>query len=161
MSHIVSGKLRKAPFIKDGCGQDGQSRMYAIELSEVNKDFKTGEKVYTNYRAAFFAKTDNAKAYYDKAFAEGSFVVVYGEKLKIEQREHNGKNYVSLSIENARLEGANFEEGNRSQQQTQQFSGAQQQSTQQRSTDPSMEFDDDIPFASFGLQYGKHRIYAI
>lgn len=146
MSHIVSGKLRKAPFTKDGCGQDGQSRMYAVELSEVNKDFKTGEKVYTNYRAAFFAKTENAKAYYDKAFAEGSFVVVYGEKLKVEQREHNGKNYVSLSIENARLEGANFEEGNASQQHTQQFSGAQQQSATQVGNELPHDFDSDIPF---------------
>lgn len=146
MSHIVSGKLRKTPFIKDGCGQDGQSRMYAIELSEVNKDFRTGEKIYTNYRASFFAKTDNAKAYYDKAFADGSFVVVYGEKLRVEQREHNGKNYVSLSIENARLEGANFEDGNARQPQTQQFSGAQQQSAQQRVNEPAMDFDDSIPF---------------
>lgn len=26
---------------------------------------------------------------------------------------------------------------------------------------PPMDFDDDIPFAPFGLQYGKSRIYAI
>ncbi len=26
---------------------------------------------------------------------------------------------------------------------------------------PPMDFDDDIPFASVGLQYGRHRIYAL
>lgn len=29
------------------------------------------------------------------------------------------------------------------------------------SNEPPMDFDDDIPFASIGLQYGKHRIYAL
>ena len=33
--HVVTGELRKAPYIKDGCGQDGQSKMYILELSEV------------------------------------------------------------------------------------------------------------------------------
>lgn len=32
---------------------------------------------------------------------------------------------------------------------------------QQFNQDPPMDFDDDIPFATFGLQYGKHRIYAL
>ena len=50
--HIVSGELRKPPFIKNGVGQDGQSTLFIVELSEVIKDYKTGEKSYTNYRAA-------------------------------------------------------------------------------------------------------------
>ncbi|EPT8338686.1 single-stranded DNA-binding protein [Enterobacter hormaechei subsp. xiangfangensis] len=29
------------------------------------------------------------------------------------------------------------------------------------SNDPPIDFDDDIPFATIGLQYGKHRIYAL
>lgn len=117
MAHTVSGTLRKAPFIKDGCGQDGQSKMYGIELSEMVKDFKTDEKTYSNYKAIFFAKSDAARGYYDKAFAEGSFVVVSCEKLKVEQREHNGKTYISLQMENSRLEGAKFEESGQPQQQ--------------------------------------------
>ena len=83
MSHVVAGKLRKAPFIKEGCGQDGQSKMYAIELAEMTKDWQTQEKSYTNYKALFFAKTDAAKQFYDHAFAEGAFVVVYCEKIKV------------------------------------------------------------------------------
>ena len=38
MSHNVPGKLRKAPFIKEGCGPQGDSTMFIIELAEVNKD---------------------------------------------------------------------------------------------------------------------------
>lgn len=110
MAHIVAGKLRKPTFIKDGCGPDGQSKMYGIELAEVIKDYKTGEKSYTNYKALFFAKTDAAKGYYDQALAEGSYVVVACEKLKLESREHNGQVYHSLVMENPRLEGANYPE---------------------------------------------------
>lgn len=106
MAHVVSGQIRKAPFIKEGCGQDGQSTMYAIELSEMTKDYATQEKQYANYKALFFAKTDGAKAFYAKAFEEGSFVVVGCEKLKVEQRDHNGQVYVSLVMDNPRLEGA-------------------------------------------------------
>ena len=110
MAHIVAGKLRKPTFIKDGCGPDGQSKMYGIELAEVIKDYKTGEKSYTNYKALFFAKTDAAKGYYDQALAEGSYVVVACEKIKLESREHNGQVYHSLVMENPRLEGANYPE---------------------------------------------------
>lgn len=135
MSHTVSGLIRKAPFIKEGCGQDGQSKMYVVELSEMTKDYQTQEKSYANYKAMFFAKTDAAKGYYDKSFAEGSFVVVSSEKLKVEQREHEGKTYVSLMMENARLEGAHFNEGQQQQQQNQSYGQQQQQqnaSPQQR-----------------------------
>lgn len=106
MSHIVSGKLRKAPFIKEGCGQ-GDSTMFIIELAEMTKDYQTQEKSYTNYKAMFFAKTDAAKGYYHKAFAEGSFVVVQCEKLKVDTfQADSGVTYVTLNMENARLEGA-------------------------------------------------------
>lgn len=108
--HVVSGKLRKAPFIKDNCGPDGQSKMYAIELSEMTQNYKTQEKSYTNYRAMLFAKTQAAKQFYDNATAQDSFVVLTCEKLKVESREHEGKAYVTLSMENAKLEGANFTE---------------------------------------------------
>lgn len=103
--HIVSGKIRKAPFIKENCGQDGQSKMYVIELAEVIKDWQTQEKTYSNYKAMFFAKTDGAKGFYDQVFAEGSFVVVAAEKLKVETFDAtSGTTYVTLNMENARLE---------------------------------------------------------
>jgi hypothetical protein len=161
MTHVVSGKLRKATFIKDGCGPDGMSKMYGIELAEVVKDYKTGEKSYTNYKALFFAKTPNAQAYYDQALAEGSYIVVSCEKLKIEQREHNGQTYTTLMMENPRLDGANYPEQGQQQQQQQQRQPAQQNQYQQQRQGmqqpahnvPPQDFDDDIPFAPIGLQF--------
>lgn len=172
MAHIVAGKLRKPTFIKDDCGPDGQSKMYGIELAEVIKDYKTGEKSYTNYKALFFAKTDAAKSYYDQALAEGSYVVVACEKIKLESREHNGQTYHSLVMENPRLEGANYPEtaqnsGWGQPQQAMPQSQPQRQAPQQHMqnpqggyarpsqqpqpapavyNEPPTNFDDDIPF---------------
>lgn len=148
MAHVVSGKLRKAPFIKDGCGQDGQSKMYIIELAEVIKDYQTQEKSYTNYKAMFFAKTDGAKNYYDQAFAENSFVVISSEKLKVDQfQADNGTTYTTLMMDNARLESCLTASD---QQGKQQGWGQPQQPQQQRPVQqqqPPMDFDDDsIPF---------------
>lgn len=166
MAHIVAGKLRKPTFIKDGCGPDGMSKMYGIELAEVIKDYKTGEKSYTNYKALFFAKTDAAKNYYDKALAEGSYVVVACEKIKLESREHNGQTYHSLVMENPRLEGANYPETAQNsgwgqpqqamtqsqpprpvQQQQQQWQTSPQHNMQQTQQPQQWnEMDDTIPF---------------
>ena len=167
MSHIVSGKLRKAPFIKEGCGPQGDSTMFIIELAEMNKDWQTQEKSYTNYKAMFFAKTDAAKGYYHKAFAEGSFVVVQCEKLKVDTfQADSGVTYVTLNMENARLEGALTieDQGGMPQQpqqqqqgwgqpqqpqaqQQQQYSAPQQQQAQPQYNNPPQDFDDlKIPF---------------
>lgn len=157
MTHIVQGKIRKAPFIKEGCGPDGMSKMYAVELSEVVKDYKSGEKSYTNYKAMFFANTPNAQAYYDQALAEGSYIVVSCEKLKIEQREHSGTTYITMMMERPRLDGANYPEQGQ-QQASQQYQQQQRQQAQQQRqpayNEPPMDFDDDIPFAPIGLQFG-------
>lgn len=157
MTHIVQGKIRKAPFIKEGCGPDGMSKMYAVELAEVVKDYKSGEKSYTNYKAMFFAKTPNAQAYYDQALAEGSYIVVSCEKLKIEQREHNGTTYITLMMESPRLDGANYPEqgqqqaSQQHQQQQRQHGGYSRPQQQPQSAtpvynEPPHDFDDDIPF---------------
>ena len=147
MTHIVQGKIRKAPFIKEGYGPDGMSKMYAVELAEVVKDYKSGEKSYTNYKAMFFAKTPNAQAYYDQALAEGSYIVVSCEKLKIEQREHNGQTYITLMMENPRLDGANYPEQGR-QQASQQYQQQQRQQAQQQWANPQhgQQWDDDLAF---------------
>lgn len=166
MSHIVNGKLRKAPFIKEGCGPQGDSTMFIIELAEMNRDWQTQEKSYTNYKAMFFAKTDAAKGYYNKAFAEGSYVVVQCEKLKVDTfQADSGVTYVTLNMENPRLEGAlTVEDQGGIPQQPQQQQGWGQpqqpapQQQQQRSpqqapqqnqpqyNEPPRDFDDNIPF---------------
>ena len=110
--HVISGELRKAPYIKTGCGQDGQSTMFIVELSEVIKDRQTGENTYTNYSAAIFAKSPAQIGYYTTSLVEGNFIVVNCEKLKVDVSESNGKQYIKLQMENARLEGAKYIENN-------------------------------------------------
>ncbi len=110
--HIVHGELRKAPYVKNGIGQDGQTTMFIIELSEMIKDRQTGEKSYTNYSAAIFAKTPAQIDYYNTSLVEGNYVVVNCEKLKVDVSESNGKQYIKLQMENARLEGAKYIEAN-------------------------------------------------
>lgn len=177
MAHVVSGKLRKQPFTKDNCGQDGQSKMYIAELAEVNKDYQTGEKQYTNYKAMFFAKTPNARQLYDQIFVEGSFIVCASEKLKVDQfQADNGTTYITLMMDNARLEsfltaqdmGASPQQpqpqqqggwGQPQQPQPQQppqqnYNQAPQQQMQQPQQpggNPA-DFDDDIPFGYIGIQ---------
>ena len=133
--HIVHGELRKAPYVKTGCGQDGQSTMFIIELSEVIKDRQTGNKDYTNYSAAIFAKAGPQADYYQSTLVEGNFVVVTGEKLKVDVSDHNGKQYIKLQIEGARLEGSGYIQPQQQQggyqQAPQQQGGFQQQAPQQ------------------------------
>ena len=134
--HIVHGELRKATYIKSGVGKDGQSTMFGIELSEMIKDYKTGEKTYTNYKAILFASSPAHVDYYNSALVEGNFVVVNCEKLKIEVSECG--QYTKLFMDNARLEGSGYiaqgqvsqsngNQGQQQQQQQQQQKPAQQQ----------------------------------
>lgn len=160
MAHVVSGRIRKAPYIKTGCGPQGESTMYAIELSEVIKSYNSDEKFYTNYSALFFAKTPAANDFYAKAFAEGSFVVVSCEKLKTDiQQGQDGRTFVKMQMENPKLEGVMpvSDMGvNPPQQQgwgqpqksaPQQQQRVPQQQSQPQYNEPPANFDDDeIPF---------------
>ncbi len=123
--HIVSGELRKAPYVKPNVGSDGQSCLFIVELSEMIKDFKTGEKSYTNYSAALFAKGGQID-FYNTALVEGNFIVVTGDKIKIKVSDCG--QYTKLELENARLENSKYIEST-GQQQTGGF--AQPQAQQQ------------------------------
>lgn len=108
MSHTVSGKLRENAFEKQ---IDNTTCMFSIELSEMVKDRDTGEKCYANYKAVMFVKTQAQYDFHKKALAKGSFVVVTGDKLKIETNNGNdGKTYIKLEIQNARLDNCQYEE---------------------------------------------------
>ncbi|WWO62227.1 nucleic acid-binding OB-fold protein [Vibrio phage vB_VcM_SY] len=156
MAHTVSGKLRKAPFIKTGCGPQGDSTMYAIELSEMIKAYNSDEKFYTNYSALFFAKTPASNDFYARAFAEGSFVVVSCEKLKTDiQQGQDGRTFVKMQMENPRLEGAmpvsdmggqQQQQGWGQPQQPQQAPMQHQPMQQQQYNTPPQSADDNIPF---------------
>lgn len=148
--HVITGQIRKDVFTREGSNSNGPWKMYAVELSESFK--KDGEKQYTNYRATFFAN-QNQISYYDDWIKKGSVISVTAETLEIQQREHNGNNYVTLNLNNPRL--AFFQSSGESQQSR---SGQQQQSggrgstqqqrpaTQRANNEPPMDFDDDIPF---------------
>lgn len=167
MAHVVSGKIRKEPFVKTGCGPNGDSTMYAIELSEVIKAYNSDEKFYTNYSALFFAKTQGANELYSKVFAEGSFVVVACEKLKADiQQGQDGRTFVKMQMENPRLEsflpvsemGQQQQIGNWGQpqqpaQQPQQRAPQQNQAPQYN--EPPMDWEEEIPFGYIGITNRK------
>lgn len=123
--HVVTGELRKATYIKDNCGKDGQSKMYVLELSEVIKDYQTNEKSYTNYSAMIFASSQGQRDYYDQSLVEGNWVSLTAEKLKIDVSECG--QYVKLRMENARVENTGYIQNNQQQQAPQQARQPQQQ----------------------------------
>lgn len=108
MAHTVSGKLRENAFEKQ---IDDTTCMFAIELSEMVKDRESGEKCYANYKAVMFVKTQAQYDFHKKALAKDSFVVISGDKLKIETNDGNdGKTYIKLEIQNARLDNCQYED---------------------------------------------------
>ena len=164
--HVITGKLRKQTFIKAGVGQNGESTMYGLELSEMIKD-KNGDKSYTNYKALLFAKSPAHIEHYNKTLVEGNWVSLSCDKLKIEKREHNGKEYITLFMENARIDASGYIESPQGQggyqqqapmqqqaprQQAPQQGGFQQQAPQQQAPQqakaPDLDdgWDDGIPF---------------
>jgi hypothetical protein len=130
MAHIVSGELRKDTFTK----QTSNGMMYSIELSEHQKD-KEGNSVYTNYRAAFFPKSQGMTDLLNKALVKGNFVVISCDKLKIDVSDCG--QYTKLDMNFAKLD--NFIECGNSQGQAPQQSYQQpapQQAPQQNYQQP-------------------------
>lgn len=143
MSHVITGVIRRAPFTKEGQNANGTWKMYAVDLSERYKD-KDGQAHYSNYRAVFFAK-ESMLAWYDEAFQEGKIVSVSCETLAVDVRDKDGKTYVTINMNNPRLEFSQRGEfGQQQQQQPQQQQ--QQQQRQQQQPQQQQNFDDDIPF---------------
>jgi hypothetical protein len=141
--HIVSGELRKATFTK----QLENSMLFIVELSELIKDYKTGEKTYTNYSAALFAKTQAHADYYNSVLVEGNFIVLNCEKLKVKVSDC-GK-YTTLDMDNARLEAAKYIEPQ--QQGQQQQAPAQGGFQQQQQAPQSGGFSQQAPRDSGGF----------
>ena len=117
--------------------------MFAVDLSERYKD-KDGKTQYSNYRAVFFAK-ESMLDWYNDAFQEGKVVSVSAETLSVDVRDKDGKTYVTINMNNPRLEFSQRGEGGHQQpQQQQQLQQPQQQQNQQ--PQHQNQFDDDIPF---------------
>ena len=134
--HVITGQIRRAPFTKEDQNANGAWKMFAVDLSERYKD-KDGQSQYTNYRAVFFAK-ESMLDWYNEAFQEGKVVSVSSESLAVDVRDKDGKTYVTVNMNNPRLEFSQRGEGVQQQQKPQQ---QQQRKQQQQNT-----FDGDIPF---------------
>lgn len=102
MPHIITGEIRKAPYTKTGTNNNGEWKMYAVELSESFKP-RDGDRQYTNYRVTLFASNEKVMKWYDSALAEGKVISVTCESLSVNQRESNGKNYITLEMNNPSL----------------------------------------------------------
>lgn len=147
--HVVTGTIRKEPYTKEGQSNSGAYKMYIVELSESIKDRQSGERIYSNYSATFFASSDAMRHWYDNALQVGKVVSISAEVLRINQREHNGNNYVTLQMEQPRLVFSQCTEGQQQQQNQGGWGQPQQQHPRQQpqqSNQPPMNFDDDIPF---------------
>lgn len=137
MPHIITGEIRKDPYIKQG--QNGT--LYIVELSESFKD-REGNRQYTNYKFFFNAKSDAMNGWYAEAFQVGKVISVSCDQLRIDKNEYNGQVYDTLTSAGfASLQFSQRGEGQSPQQQR-----PPRQNQQQSNNQPPMDFDDDIPF---------------
>lgn len=139
--HVITGQIRRTPFTKEGQNANGNWKMFAVDLSERYKD-KDGKTQYSNYRAVFFAK-ESMLDWYNEAFQEGKVVSVSAESLAVDVRDKDGKTYVTINMNNPRLEFSQRGEPSPQQPLTSQN---QQQQQQHQQPKQQSQFNDDIPF---------------
>ena len=142
--HVITGQIRRAPFTKEGQNANGSWKMFAVDLSERYKD-KDGQTQYSNYRAVFFAK-ESMLDWYNEAFQDGKVVSVSAESLSVDVRDKDGKTYVTINMNNPRLEFSQRGDGGGQQRQQQRQKPQQPQQQQQQQPKQKQNFEDDIPF---------------
>ena len=146
MPHVITGQIRKEPFTKEGSNNNGRWKMYAVELSErmkIRNKQGEDEKVYSNYRATFFAK-ENVMQWYDEAFQEGKVVSISSDTLHLSSRQGNdGTVYVTAEMIRPQLQ---FSQREPAQQHSQGQQRQQQQQRQKQQPQQQSQFDDEIPF---------------
>lgn len=144
--HILTGEIRKAPFVKE---QANGNTLYIVEMSERYKD-REGQSQYTNYKFFMTASNDVRKQIYAEAFQVGKSVSITCETLQVEVREHEGKQYVTLMAGGFANLAYHQRDSAGGQQQPAQRQPSQQQrqpaQRQQQQPAPQTNFDDDIPF---------------
>lgn len=155
MPHIITGEIRRDVFRNEGSNGNGRYVMYGIDMSESFKDRRqNNERVYTNYRATVFAKTDAAIAFYDDILVKGKIVSIQSEALKIDKREGNdGREYLTMEMVDPKVifGQRNQEAGSWGQPSQPQGGGQSRQQSQPQSrpaqnNNQKPDFDDDIPF---------------
>lgn len=143
-----------------------------LATSESWRDKQTGEmKEQTEWhRVVMFGKLAEVAGEY---LRKGSQVYIEGQLRTRKWTDQSGQERYTTEINVPQIGGVMQMLGGRAASGTQNGGGQQAtwgQSNQPRSggqsspapsNDQPMDFDDDIPFAAVGLQYGKHRIYAL
>lgn len=134
----------------------GESCGFSVRGGVRYYDRQAKKNEFTNYQAVIFAKDKQADFYRD-ALTAGAIVELTGDNIKVDIYEGQNGQSITLELLNARIgfiEAGSGQE--KPKQATQQSRG---QSTGQ--SEPPMDFDDDIPFASIGLPFTTHAIHSI
>ena len=169
MSHTVTAKLNSAA--RQHQGQAGTT--FFVSLGEKNYNHKTKTNEWTNYDAALFAK-DAQVAFYADALVENAIVSVSGTGIILDASNPEYK--PKLVIQDAKLCFVNSPQGASAQPQqgfeqqapqqqpqqgyqqpqqapqqgfqqpSQQLAQKRQQAPKINPQEPSVDFDDDIPF---------------
>lgn len=165
---ILVGNLGNDPEIKYTASGSAIANL-TVATSEEWKDKTTGEKkeITEWHRVVLFGKLAEVAGEY---LRKGSQVYIEGQLRTRKWTDNAGVEKYTTEIV-VGMNGVMQMLGGKQEGKPQQQSGwsqPQQPKPQQQSklapsgqSVPPTNFDDDIPFAPFGLQYGKSRIYAI
>lgn len=156
---ILIGNLGRDPEIRY-LPSGGAVANLAVATSEKWRDKKTGESREKTewHRVVIFGKLAEIAGGY---LCKGSQIYIEGQ-LQTKEWDDNGvKRYtteivVKVGGSMQMLGGASKSAGSQSAQQNQPLAQPQAQSSQ-----PPMDFEDDIPFAPIGLMYPRHLINVI
>lgn len=165
---IILGNLGNDPEVKYTASGSAIANL-TVATSEEWKDKTTGEsKSLTEWhRVVLFGKLAEVAGEY---LRKGSQVYIEGQLRTRKWTDQSGQEKYTTEIV-VGMNGVMQMIGGKQDGKPQQQGGwgqPQQPKPQQQSKPsqsgpivPPTNFDDDIPFAPFGLQYGKSRIYAI
>ena len=165
---IILGNLGNDPEVKYTASGSAIANL-TVATSEEWKDKTTGEKreAVEWHRVVLFGKLAEVAGEY---LRKGSQVYIEGQLRTRKWTDNAGVEKYTTEIV-VGMNGVMQMIGGKQEGKPQQQSGwgqPQQPKPQQQSKPapsgqsvPPTNFDDDIPFAPFGLQYGKSRIYAI
>nr|DAM87593.1 MAG TPA: Single strand binding protein [Caudoviricetes sp.] len=165
---ILVGNIGNDPEVKYTASGSAIANL-TVATSESWNDKATGEKreAVEWHRVVLFGKLAEVAGEY---LRKGSQVYIEGQLRTRKWTDQSGQEKYTTEIV-VGMNGVMQMIGSKQDGKPQQQGGwgqPQQQKTQQQSNPaqsgpsvPPTNFDDDIPFAPFGLQYGKSRIYAI
>ena len=165
---IIVGNLGNDPEVKYTASGSAIASL-TVATSEEWKDKATGaSKVQTEWhRVVLFGKLAEIAGEY---LRKGSQVYIEGQLRTRKWTDNAGVEKYTTEVV-VGMNGVMQMIGGKQEGKPQQQSGwgqPQQPSPQRQSkpaspqpNDPPMDFNDDIPFAPIGLQYGKSRIYAL